>query len=86
MRPVTRAGAVPARSDARGVVRQGCEDVEAPAGDRALASALGESGEAASVELDEAVDDRDQRPRVEVAVDEVAPSERKTLPGDGRLD
>ena len=61
------------------------EEVEAPPGERAVPPAFGEPGEMGAVERDEAVAGRDQRARLEVAVDETPPAERETLPGDGVL-
>lgn len=63
-----------------GFVPQGAEGVETPACDRPTAPTFGELGDAASVELDEAVDDRDHRAGVDVAVDEMAPAKREACP------
>ena len=49
------------RSGEGGLIRQGAQDFETPVGGRPQASAFGEPGEAAPVQLDEVVGDRDQR-------------------------
>ena len=71
------------RSSGVGAPRQVVEEFEAPPGGRPVASASGKPGVVGAADLDEAVSDGDQLARVEMAVDQAAPAERETLPGDG---
>lgn len=74
------------RSRCVGAPGQVVEERQASPGVAAVASAFGEPGPVGAVDVDEAVANRNERARFEMAVDEAPPPEREIRPGDGVLE